>query len=124
MAKILIVEDDELFVLALTTILESNGHSVTSAGNGKQAIAELQKGTFDCILSDLQMPVMTGFELIKWVRANLNTPFIMMTGFAQNIDPQRALEHGATCLLYKPFSDVEILQALASCTQPAAGKAG
>jgi putative nucleotidyltransferase with HDIG domain len=113
MANILIVEDDEFFRPALRGILESQGHKVTEAENGKIAREIIQATAhFDVILSDIQMPFLTGVELLEWVKTNKPCPFILMTGFALVMETAKAHDLGADDFLAKPFNQKELLEAI------------
>ncbi|PCI29309.1 MAG: hypothetical protein COB67_04410 [SAR324 cluster bacterium] len=70
--RILLVEDISFFRMLVTGYLESAGYEVVSAENGKEAIQKFQKQEFDLIVSDLEMPVMNGFEFIRAIRNVLN----------------------------------------------------
>lgn len=106
--KILIVEDDDYFRDALGTFLQGRGFSVTAAPNGKVArdICGLQE--FDLILSDVQMPYLDGVELLKWIKANRPTPFVLMTGFSNLLEAQTAFDLGASEFIPKPFKNAEL----------------
>src|SRR5262245_62011390 len=62
---ILLVEDDPLLCTVLSELLESGGHSVTACGNGREAVELIAVARFDLVITDLSMPEMNGFELIK-----------------------------------------------------------
>lgn len=109
MANLLVVEDDEYLRIALKNSLESSGHKVTEAGNGKVAREILKSSPpFDMILSDIQMPFLTGMELLQWVKGNKPCPFVLMTGFALIMETQKAIDLGADEFLSKPFHDKEL----------------
>jgi response regulator RpfG family c-di-GMP phosphodiesterase len=112
MARILVVEDDEFFGQAIKRAIEANKHQVTLLEDGKQAVVALINEHFDCVVSDVQMPVMNGIELLEWSLKNKPIPFIMMTGFAENVDTQNVLKIGAVDLLLKPFSTKEVSAAV------------
>ena len=83
--KILLAEDNNLLREMLGCLFQENGdHSVVLAANGREAWELLEKGErFDYIISDYNMPEMTGIELLKMVRANTRTidvPFVLMSG--------------------------------------------
>lgn len=113
MSHILVVEDDEFFRTALKNILESQGHRVTEAENGKNGRDIIMVSEpFDIVLSDIQMPFLTGVELLQWVKENKPMPFILMTGFALVMETQKAHELGADDFLAKPFGETELLTAI------------
>ena len=68
----LVAEDNRVNQLVAGRMLEKRGHAVTIAADGRQALAELARGTFDIVLMDIQMPEMDGFEAtaeIRWSEA-------------------------------------------------------
>lgn len=118
MAKILIVEDDDFLREVLSDYLGSRGHSVNSAPNGKVAKNLATMGHFDLIISDVQMPFLNGVELLQWLRTQSQTPFILMTGFTNLLETQRAADLGAQGFLSKPFSNEDLLNLIKSILAP------
>jgi DNA-binding NtrC family response regulator len=108
-AKILIVDDDEQLRELLVEALTEAGHSVTTAGNGKDALVILGHQTFDLIVSDVQMPLMNGIELLQWVRANVKIPMIMMSGFSRLLELIKPKDIGAKAFLPKPFQPEDLI---------------
>jgi CheY-like chemotaxis protein len=92
------------------------GYQVTAVGNGREAIEALQRGHFDLILSDQQMPKMTGIQLCEHVREMpdyAQTPFILLTAKCMEIDfAQLHQRLGVTAALPKPFSPSELLTSI------------
>jgi CheY-like chemotaxis protein len=86
---------------------------VTSVVNGRLALDALEKGNFDLVLSDQQMPMMTGIQLCESLRelpAHRNTPFILLTAKCMEIDFVRLQEKlGVSKALPKPFSPSELI---------------
>ncbi len=82
------------------------------ASNGKAAIELLKSENFDCVLSDVQMPVMSGRDLALWVKQNLSIPVILMSGYVDKIDTSLAIASNACNLIIKPFETNELLDAL------------
>jgi len=105
---ILVVEDDRVNQLALTRMLQKIGHSAVVAGNGQEALEALQKEHFDCVLMDIQMPVMDGVEATRRIRSAGNPdipaaiPIIALTGHAMSGDRERFLAEGMSGYLSKP----------------------
>ncbi|WP_161794869.1 response regulator [Desulfonatronum thioautotrophicum] len=108
--NILLAEDDPLDQLFMRSILEKLGHSVVLANNGEEALYFLKLHDFDCILMDIQMPVMTGDEATKIIRESTslgdkrNIPIIAVTAHAQPGDRERFLAVGMNEYLGKPVS--------------------
>lgn len=76
---------------------------------------------FDCLITDVRMPGMSGLELLERLRASGNCiPIILITAFAEEVDRKRAFRAGATCYLAKPFADHELL----ACVRKALGPDG
>ena len=97
--KILLVEDSAFFRNMIKNYLEGSGYEVELAENGKKALNKLASdGHFDLIITDLEMPEMDGFELIKVLRSNpdyQNIPIIVVTALVGEEIRRRALELGA-----------------------------
>jgi len=111
--KILLVEDN----LALSGVICFNltraGYLVTAVSNGREAIEALQRGRFDLVLSDQQMPKMTGIQLCEHIRempGHAQTAFILLTAKCMELDVAK-LRHrlGLSAALPKPFSPTELL---------------
>lgn len=115
MTTILVVEDDEEILNSITDILELNEFDVLAAENGVHAVQIAEQNAPDLILSDITMPSMDGFELIKAIRAMpelSNTPFILMTARAERTYMRQGMELGADDYITKPFTHVELLAAV------------
>jgi PAS domain S-box-containing protein len=113
--RILLVEDDPVNLLALRRLLERLGHEAVCATNGIEALEALSQGSFDCVLMDIQMPVMDGIEATAAIRgAELSElrdiPIVALTAHAMRGDKERFLEAGMTAYLSKPV-DVNQLAA-------------
>ena len=111
--SILAVDDTDIILELLKNQLENEGYHVATALNGDAAKKLLAKATFDLIMLDIEMPDISGVELLKFIRAegnNMNTPVIMLT--AQN-DPnsvKECLGNGAKDYVLKPFNMVSVKQ--------------
>ncbi len=105
-AAILLVEDNLFNQQVGQEILEDAGAIVTIANNGQEAIDWLLKAHFDCVLMDVQMPVMDGLEATRQIRANpalSATPVIGLTANAGTEDQTRCFDAGMNDFLSKPF---------------------
>lgn len=107
-SKILLVEDFESLMAVQTNILNELGYMhVAGAMDGKQALDYLESnpGEIDCIISDWNMPIMDGLELLKVVRADerfKDLPFIMLTSETEKKGILTAIECGVTNYIVKP----------------------
>jgi CheY-like chemotaxis protein len=115
-ASILVCEDNSALSAVVCFNLVRAGFEVTSVSNGRLALDALQKGTFDLILSDQQMPLMTGIQLCEHVRqlpAHKRTPFILLTAKCMEIDIAKLQQRlGLTKALPKPFSPSELVNCI------------
>ena len=112
--KILIVEDQPALRMVMARLLETMGHEVVTAENGEQAIEKLNGFKPNIIFSDISMPGMTGYELIRELRKRSDLSgvlMIAMTGFGQETDRKAALENGFDEHMVKPV-DVDRLNIL------------
>ena len=101
--KLLIVDDEEAIRELLVDALEEADHEIATAQNGKEALLLSQQRHFDCILTDIRMPVMSGFEFIKELRkTNSTVPVIFFTTFNDSENMKQALKYGAFDFISKP----------------------
>jgi two-component system, NtrC family, response regulator PilR len=108
-AKILVVDDEESIREFLEIMLRKEGYEITLAEDGQKAKDLLQKKSFDMIISDLQMPNMTGIELLKYVRQDFpEMLFMMITAFGTTETAVEAMKMGAYDYLTKPFKIDEV----------------
>jgi CheY-like chemotaxis protein len=110
--RILLVEDEgdvrRFFARALSHIAPSA--EVVEAANGREALDRFQASTFDLILSDHKMPLMTGVELLRAVRAVSEVPFLLVT--ADRSVESEALAAGVSDVLNKPISIAALRNAI------------
>jgi DNA-binding NtrC family response regulator len=109
MARILVVDDQEMMRDSLAATLAREGHEVTAAGDGPMAVTKLSAARFDLLISDLKMPKMTGMELLaeaKKLRPEM--PVVLMTAFATVQTAVEAMKLGAYDYIQKPFDGEEI----------------
>ena len=105
--KILVVDDDELVLIALEALLVPVGYEVTTASNGAEALEKLAQGPVDLMILDILMPGMNGFELCEKIRGQEQykvVPIIMLTAKSGAEDKKKGMEAGATLFLPKPIA--------------------
>ena len=104
--KVLIVEDDNAMAQMCAKLIRRSGHSAVIANSGRDALAIVRTGgDVDAVVSDVQMPQMSGIELLARVREfNSEIPVILMTGYANVVTSDEARLLGATDYLSKPFN--------------------
>ncbi len=116
-AAILLVEDNLFNQQVAQELLEEAGAAVTLANNGQEALDWLLKAHFDCVLMDVQMPVMDGLEATRQIRANpalSSTPVIGLTANAGKEDQARCFDAGMNDFVSKPIEPEQLLAVLAA----------
>lgn len=112
MAQILVVDDSASMRNMVTSTLESAGHKVKDAGDGQVALTLAKSGAFDVVVTDLNMPVMDGIELVKNLRSLPNykyTPILLLTTESSGDKKAQGKDAGATGWLVKPFNPEKLL---------------
>jgi signal transduction histidine kinase/CheY-like chemotaxis protein/HPt (histidine-containing phosphotransfer) domain-containing protein len=127
--RILLAEDNAVNQTLAVSLLEKGGHSVRVAPNGKEALAALERETFDVVLMDVGMPEMDGFAATAAIRARergtgRHQHVIAMTAHALKGDRERCLEAGMDGYVTKPFRRTALFEALAAVAPAPAGAAG
>lgn len=108
-SRILVVDDEESIREFLDIMLRKEGYEVTMAEDGAKAIDVLKKKTFDLVISDMQMPQVTGMELLKHVKDNFpDLLFMMITAFGTTETAVEAMKLGAYDYITKPFKIDEV----------------
>lgn len=103
MARILIVDDEAGIRRTLKDLMRMQGHEVEEAANGAEGLEKLAAGSFDLVLSDIQMPVKDGMELLKGAKEQYpELPFIMLTAHATIEKAVEAIKEGAYDFVPKP----------------------
>ena len=107
---ILVVEDNVELLMLMKHLL-SRKYRVETARNGREAVEVIEKSEIDLIISDVMMPVMDGYELVKYVKNSVDyshLPVILLTAKAQESDKMDALKVGADEYMTKPFKMKEL----------------
>jgi chemotaxis protein histidine kinase CheA/ActR/RegA family two-component response regulator len=113
--KVLVVDDSISIRKYVQRFLDRTGYEVEVASDGMEALNILGKAKVDVVITDLEMPVMHGYDLIAEMKRNpvlTNIPVIVLTSRAGEKHLQQAIEMGANDYLIKPFEDQEMLEAL------------
>jgi len=110
MLKILIAEDDRELRQLFQHVLIKNGYSVKGVSNGKEALDAIEQDYFDLIISDIMMPEMDGYELVRSLReANDNTPVMMITAKDAFDDMRMGFLSGTDDYMVKPINVNEMV---------------
>lgn len=119
--RILLVDDDPTLRRLLQAYLETRGHAVETAENGRDALTKLGRTGYDAVVTDYNMPEVNGLEVLRHIRQHQpSLPVVMMTGDRGGPAAVRELVAlGAKACLFKPFDPEDLEQALAGCGRAA-----
>ena len=110
MFKILVVEDDKELLSLFKHVLIKNGYDAVCAGNGQEALKLLDSEYFDMIISDIMMPVMDGYELVRALRESGNSiPVMMITAKDAFDDMRLGFLSGTDDYMVKPINTNEMI---------------
>ncbi len=110
MPRILVIDNDSAFVMALKKTLEYNNFEVEALLNPVQVMGLLAEREFDCVLLDMAMPGVNGLELMKKISASYpRLPVIMVSGESAMAIAQEAIQYGAHDFLEKPIETKKLL---------------
>jgi len=110
MPRILVIDDDAAARDSVSRMLRSAGQTVHEAASGEEGVAAAKGGAFDVILSDLQMPGLSGLDVLQRLRdVHVDSVFIIMTGFGTVESAVEAMRLGAVDFIQKPFFRDELL---------------
>lgn len=109
MHKLLVVDDEEKIRALIRKYAEFEGHSVTEAENGMQAIELCRKEQFDLIIMDVMMPELDGFSACREIRKTSDTPILMLSARGEEYDKISGFELGVDDYVVKPFSPKELM---------------
>jgi DNA-binding response OmpR family regulator len=112
--KLLLIDDELEFLESLKIFLESNGYFVSIAQNLEQSISAIQKHDFDLILTDIEMPIQSGLDVIEMLVEGLgvSTPIVLLTGRANITNLTEALRLGVTDFVTKPVQPNPLLDTI------------
>jgi DNA-binding response OmpR family regulator len=108
--RILLVDDESAITTNLAPFLERSGFAVATAGNGEDALRQVEAGSPHLVIMDVLMPVLDGREALRRLRkGGNNTPVILLTQVGESTERAMALEEGADDYLNKPFDPHELV---------------
>lgn len=111
--KIVLVDDDQYVLDSTATLLRVSGLDVTAVDSGEKALAVIAEEKFDLVLTDVNMPVMTGIELLRNIRkGDDELPVILMTAYAELNIAVSAVKEGAFDFIIKPYSPAHLIHAV------------
>ncbi len=109
MYHILVVDDESRIRAIIRKYAEFEGHQVTEAGDGMEAVLLCRKNTYDLIVMDIMMPELDGFSACREIRKVSDTPIIMLSARGEEYDRINGFEVGVDDYVTKPFSPKELM---------------
>jgi len=118
--NILVVDDEPQITRVLKTSLSSQGYSIRTASDGKQALQEMKNWSPDLVITDLRMPNMDGLELCRAIRTESRVPIIVLSVKGEETIKVESLDAGADDYVTKPFNMNELLARVRAALRRAA----
>ncbi len=121
MARILIVEDNALNIKLFCDLLEAHGHATKAVTDSRQALEAAREFAPDLVITDIQLPHVSGLELIRMIRADerlAEVPIMAVTAYATSGDEDRARDIGAQAYVAKPISVARFVQTVDVLLEP------
>jgi len=115
MSTVLIVDDSHTLRQMISEILQSNGLVIIEATNGVEAKGKIQTEVPDLVITDLIMPLMNGYELCRWIKADPTTqgiPVLMCSSKSEEFDRYWGMKQGADAYMTKPFHPQDLVRAV------------
>ncbi len=109
MYSMLIVDDEDKIRALIKKYAEFEGHKVTEAANGMEAVKLCREGNYDIILMDVMMPELDGFSAVKEIRKTHDIPVVMLSARGEEYDKIHGFESGVDDYVVKPFSPKELM---------------
>jgi FixJ family two-component response regulator len=111
--EIAVIDDDESFRIALVESLSSLGYGSSGYASAEDYLRGTEDSSFNCIVTDVHMPGMSGLDLMKRLAARgSTTPVVLITARSDSNLEARAAAVGAACLLQKPFEINELIECI------------
>jgi DNA-binding response OmpR family regulator len=116
--KILAIDDEVAVLRLLKTLLGRLGYEVTTCESSQEALALLERTSYDCVITDAIMPELSGYDLVKRLRSHprhANLPVLMLTRKRHRQDVKEAVEAGVTDYILKPLDENLLVEKVEHC---------
>ncbi len=123
MYRILVVDDEENIRKLIRKYAEFEGHTVTEAADGMEAVQICRKQNFDIIIMDVMMPELDGFSACREIRKTKKTPVLMLSARGEEYDKIHGFELGVDDYVVKPFSPKELMMRIGAILKRAGNAA-
>ncbi len=107
--RILIVDDEELIRTVIKEYAEIEGYEIDEASNGLEAIDKCKENSYDLIIMDIMMPKLDGYQAVKEIQKEKNTPILMLSARGEEYDKLLGFDLGIDDYVQKPFSPKELM---------------
>jgi FixJ family two-component response regulator len=125
LSMISVIDDVASVRAAINNLLASHGYPVQTFASAEEFLQSAQLGDSSCVIADVQMPAMSGLDLLMHIRAlGHKVPFIFITAFPDDGVRARALKAGAICFLAKPFAGPVLIDCVETALKGDGGRAG
>jgi two-component system OmpR family response regulator len=121
--RLLVVEDEPRLLRSLAKALREEGYAVDTAGNGEDGLFKAENTDYDCIVLDIMLPILDGWQILTRLRARKRSPVLMLTARDASSDRVQGLDLGADDYLVKPFDLPELLARLRALIRRSSGQA-
>ncbi len=122
LSVISVIDDDASVRAATDNLLSSHGYQVHTFASAVDFLKSARLGDSSCVVADVQMPVMSGLDLLTHMRTlGNNAPFVFITAFPDDSVRARALKAGAICFLAKPFAGPVLINCIENALNRARG---
>jgi two-component system OmpR family response regulator len=121
--RILVIEDEPRLLRSLAKALREAGYAVDTADNGEDGLFKAENSDYDCVVLDVMLPVLDGWQVLNQLRRQKRTPVLMLTARDAHSDRVAGLDLGADDYLVKPFDLAELLARLRALIRRSAGQA-
>lgn len=122
LSVISVIDDDASVRAATDNLLSSHGYQVHTFASAVDFLKSARLGNSSCVVADVQMPVMSGLDLLTHMRTlGNNAPFVFITAFPDDSVRARALKAGAICFLAKPFAGPVLINCIENALNRARG---
>lgn len=108
-ATVLVADDDDDIARLLRDYLEADGHTVHIANDGRAAVEAVDQHPIDCILLDVMMPELSGFDVLRRIRQTADVPVLILSALGEDRDKLRGLGLGADDYIVKSASPAEVV---------------
>jgi len=111
MARILVVDDEEILRMLIRETLEDLELDIDEAEDGEEALKKMMESSYDLMILDYMMPNLTGIEVIELLppEIKMSMPILMLTAKSQESDRQKVFDLGADYFMSKPFSPIKLM---------------